>query len=52
MAQRRDSTLIDRREEPAEAPARRLVEEDALDRLRGAKLERLFERRFLEVSDP
>jgi hypothetical protein len=52
MAQRRDPSVIDRRQEPAEAPARCFVQEDALDRLRGAEFERLFERRFLDVSDP
>jgi hypothetical protein len=52
MAERRHASRFDRRQEPAEPPARRLVEEDALDGLGGTEFERLLQVRFLDVSDP
>jgi hypothetical protein len=52
VAQRRDPPLLDGRQQAAVPAARRLVEEDALNGLRGTEVERLLQRRFLEVSDP
>ncbi len=49
MAERRDSVAVHRRQEPAEAPAGGLVEEDAFDGLGRAELEHLLERGFFEM---
>jgi hypothetical protein len=43
--------VLDRRQQAAETPAGRLVQEDPLDRLRGTEIERLLEGRFVDVSD-
>jgi hypothetical protein len=43
MAQRRGATVLDRRKQPAETAAGGLVQEDALDGIGGAVLERLLE---------
>jgi hypothetical protein len=52
VAQRRDPRLLDRRQQATEPAARRLVEKDTLDGLGGTEVERLLQRRFLDVSDP
>lgn len=43
--------MLDRRQQAAETPAGRLVQEDSLDGLRGAEIESLLEGRFVDVSD-
>jgi hypothetical protein len=52
VAERRDPPLLESRQQATEPAARRLVEEDALDGLRGTEGKRLLQRRFLDVSDP
>jgi len=49
MADRRDAVAVDGRQEPAEAPAGRLVEEDTFDGRGRAELEHLLERGFFEM---
>jgi hypothetical protein len=51
VAQRRHLFSLDRGEEPSEAAAGRLVQEDPLDRCRSAELERLLQGRFGQVLD-
>jgi hypothetical protein len=43
--------MLDRRQQAAETSAGGLVQEDPLDRLRGAEVERLLEGRFVDVPD-
>jgi hypothetical protein len=51
VAKRRHPPVLDRREETAESATSRLVEEDPLNGLGGAELERLLERGLLDLWD-
>jgi hypothetical protein len=49
VAKRRHASVFDRRQEPAEAATRRLVQEDPFDRRSGAELERLLQGGFRQM---
>jgi hypothetical protein len=49
VAERRDATFLDRRQQPTEPTPSGFVEKDTLDRRGVAELERLLESRLLDL---